>query len=120
MIPQIGIAEMIVLLLVALVVVGPKDLPKLTRKLGQGVGQLRLMASQFTRAFEDMGAEAELAELRAELISLKEEGKLDKDLEEEFGDIRDILDDKPNPKAALQSDEPTDNAGDTADKVEKS
>jgi len=79
MIPQIGFAEMIILVLLAVIVVGPKDLPKVTRTLGAALGKIRMMASEFTRAFEDMGAETEMAELRAEIEALKAEGSLTED-----------------------------------------
>jgi Sec-independent protein translocase protein TatA len=45
MIPQIGFAEMIVLALLAIIVVGPKDLPKLMRTLGAGMAKIRMMAN---------------------------------------------------------------------------
>jgi len=62
---------MILVLVVALVVVGPKDLPKLMRKMGQWTAKARNMADQFRRSFDDMARQSELDELRKELEDLK-------------------------------------------------
>jgi len=62
---------MILVLVVALVVVGPKDLPKLMRKMGQWTAKARNMADQFRRSFDDMARQSELDELRKELEELK-------------------------------------------------
>jgi sec-independent protein translocase protein TatB len=64
-------SEFLVILIVALVVVGPKDLPKMLRKLGQWAGKARAMADQFRRSFDDMARQSELDDLRAEVNKLK-------------------------------------------------
>jgi sec-independent protein translocase protein TatB len=64
-------SEFLVILIVALVVVGPKDLPKLLRTLGQWAGKARGMADQFRRSFDDMARQSELDELRKEVNKLK-------------------------------------------------
>lgn len=64
-------AHTLILLVVALVVVGPKDLPKLMRKLGQWMAKARGMADQFRRSFDDMARQSELDELRRELDELR-------------------------------------------------
>ena len=68
-----GWSHLIILMVVALVVVGPKDLPKLMRTAGQWAGRARSMADQFRRSFEDMARQSELDELRAEVNRLKTE-----------------------------------------------
>jgi sec-independent protein translocase protein TatB len=68
---DIAWSELFVILIVALVVVGPKDLPKLMRKVGQWTGRARSMADQFRRSFDDMARQAELDELRAEVNKMK-------------------------------------------------
>ena len=55
--------EMAVVALVALVVIGPKDLPKALRVLGYWVGKARGVARQFRAGFDEMVREAELAEM---------------------------------------------------------
>ena len=64
-------SEFLVILIVALVVVGPKDLPKMLRTLGQWAGKARAMADQFKRSFDDMARQSELDELRSEVNKLK-------------------------------------------------
>ena len=71
MIPQLGFGETLVILLLAIVVVGPKDLPILMRKLGGFMAKIRAMGNEFKQAFEDMGAEEEIASLRKEIEDLK-------------------------------------------------
>ncbi len=55
--------EFLILAAVALVVIGPKDLPKLMRTLGYWVGRARGMARHFTAGIETMMREAELEEM---------------------------------------------------------
>jgi sec-independent protein translocase protein TatB len=64
-------SELLVIIVVALVVVGPKDLPRLMRTAGQWAGRARAMADQFRRSFDDMARQAELDELRAEVTKLQ-------------------------------------------------
>jgi len=71
MFPDLSWSHMILVLVVALVVVGPKDLPKLMRKMGQWTAKARAMADQFRRSFDDMARQSELDELRKELEELK-------------------------------------------------
>jgi sec-independent protein translocase protein TatB len=68
---DIAWSELFVILVVALVVVGPKDLPKLMRKVGQWTGRARSMADQFRRSFDDMARQAELDELRSQVTKMK-------------------------------------------------
>jgi len=60
-----------IMLVVALVVVGPKDLPRLMNMAGKWAGKARAMATEFRRSFDEMARESELAELRKEIEDLK-------------------------------------------------
>ncbi len=64
-------SHILILLIVALVVVGPKDLPRLMRILGRWVGRARAMADQFRKSFDEMARASELDELRAEIDALR-------------------------------------------------
>ena len=64
---DIGWSEMALILLVALIVIGPKDLPRVARTVGQWVGKGRAMAREFQRALEDMAREAELDKVKSEI-----------------------------------------------------
>jgi len=70
---DIAWSELFVILIVALVVVGPKDLPKLMRTAGQWAGRARTMADQFRRSFDDMARQTELDELRNQVNNLRAE-----------------------------------------------
>lgn len=71
MLPGIGFSELLVIGLAALIIVGPKDLPLMMRRLGQFVGKGRAMAREFQSAFEDIARQSELEELRKEIEDLK-------------------------------------------------
>ena len=69
--PGIGGFEILVIGIVALLVVGPKDLPLLMRRVGQFVGKARAMANEFRASFDDLARESELEELRKEVKALR-------------------------------------------------
>jgi len=71
MLPDIGAAELMVIAVVALIVVGPKDLPVLLRRLGQFMAKLRGMASEFRASFDEMARQSELEELRKEVAAMR-------------------------------------------------
>ena len=64
---DIGWPELLVLAIVAVIVVGPKDLPRLMATLGRYLGRIRAMAAEFQRSFEDIARQAELEELKREI-----------------------------------------------------
>ena len=71
MLPEIGAAEFLVIAIAALIVVGPKDLPVLMRKLGQFMARMRSMASEFRASFDEMARQSELDELRKEVEAMR-------------------------------------------------
>ena len=73
---DIGWSELLVVLVVALVVVGPKDLPRLMRTLGRWVRKARAMADDFRASFDEMARESELDELRSEIEALRNQRPL--------------------------------------------
>lgn len=76
MLPQFGLTEFLLIATVALIVVGPKDLPLMMRKLGQFVAKGKAMAREFQSAFDDIAKQAELDELRKEIEDLRRENTL--------------------------------------------
>ncbi len=72
MLPSLGFSEMVLLGIIALVVVGPKDLPLLLRKLGQWTAKLRGMAQEFRTGFDELARQAELDELKREVEALRQ------------------------------------------------
>jgi len=69
--PGIGGTELLVIGLVALLVVGPKDLPVLMRKLGKLMARARGMANEFRASFDEMARQSELDDLRKEVEALR-------------------------------------------------
>ena len=77
--------KLLILLGVALVVVGPKDLPKFMHMMGRWAGKARAMANEFKRSFDEMARQSELDELRKEVEALKARNPL-ADIEKSLGD----------------------------------
>jgi sec-independent protein translocase protein TatB len=67
--------KLLILAIVALIVVGPKDLPVLLRTVGKYLGVVRRHAAEFRAQFDEAMREAELAELRKEFESVGREMK---------------------------------------------
>ncbi|WGI23422.1 Sec-independent protein translocase protein TatB [Amylibacter sp. IMCC11727] len=64
---NIGMPEMAVIGVVALIVVGPKDLPQMFRKVGQFVGKARGMARDFQRAMEQAADDSGVGDVAADV-----------------------------------------------------
>lgn len=71
MLPEIGASELLVIAIVALIVVGPKDLPVLLRRFGQFMAKMRGMAAEFRASFDEMARQSELDELRKEVEAMR-------------------------------------------------
>lgn len=71
MLPEIGATELLVIAAVALIVVGPKDLPLLMRRIGQFMARIRGMAAEFRASFDDMARQSELDDLRREVEAMR-------------------------------------------------
>ena len=66
-----GAFEMLVLGALALIIVGPKDLPMLMRKVGQFTAKMRGLAAEFRASFDEMARQSELDDLRKEVEALR-------------------------------------------------
>ena len=71
MFPEGRILEFVIVGAVALMVVGPKDLPILMRRVGQFVARMRAMAAEFRASFDEMARQSELDELRREVEAMR-------------------------------------------------
>ncbi|TPG13127.1 Sec-independent protein translocase protein TatB [Sphingomonas oligophenolica] len=69
---DIAPTELLLVAFVALVVIGPKDLPKAMRLVGYWVGKARGVARQFRSGFDSMVREAELEEMEKKWASENE------------------------------------------------
>ncbi|MBI4273134.1 MAG: twin-arginine translocase subunit TatB [Rhizobiales bacterium] len=61
---DIGWGELVIIGIVALIAIGPKELPTVLRTLGQWMGKVRRMASDFQGQFQEAMREAEVADLK--------------------------------------------------------
>lgn len=103
---DIGGLELLVIAVVLIVVVGPKDLPKMLRTFGRVSSQMRRMAGDFRRQFDEALKEAELEELRQ---TAKDVRDLDprNDLRKAMNPIRAVGDEiRSSIKAAAEAPEP--------------
>ncbi len=61
---DIGWSELVVIAVVALIAIGPKELPGVLRMIGQWMGKARRMASEFQGQFNEAMREAEMADIK--------------------------------------------------------
>jgi sec-independent protein translocase protein TatB len=71
MLPGLGFQEILLLGVIALLVVGPKDLPVMLRELGKITRKLQGMAAEFRQGFDELARQAELDELRKEVDAMR-------------------------------------------------
>lgn len=69
---DIGWSELLVIAVVMIVVVGPKDLPKMLRAFGKATGKLRATANEFRTHFDEALREAELDEVKKTIDGVKQ------------------------------------------------
>ena len=103
----LGWGEMVVIGIVALIAIGPKELPTVLRTLGQWMGKVRRMANEFQGQFQEALREAEFADLKkhaddisssvSEFSNLDPLADVQKDVEREFAET---------PAAEIKSAEP--------------
>ncbi|MGD9837279.1 MAG: Sec-independent protein translocase protein TatB [Afipia sp.] len=61
---DIGWSELVVIGVVALIAIGPKELPGVLRMVGQWIGKARRMAAEFQGQFNEAMREAEMADIK--------------------------------------------------------
>jgi sec-independent protein translocase protein TatB len=69
---DIGWSEFVVIAIVALIAIGPKELPGVLRMVGQWMGKARKMAAEFQGQFQEAMREAEMADLKKSFDEVKE------------------------------------------------
>ena len=99
---DIGWSELVVIAVVALIAIGPKELPGVLRMVGQWMGKARKMAGEFQGQFQEAMREAEMADLKKSFDEVKDiatgvaPGNLMTSLQKDVGDALQIGDiDKP-------------------------
>jgi sec-independent protein translocase protein TatB len=66
-------SKLLILFIVALIVIGPKDLPALLRTIGKYVGIIKRQAAEFRAQFDEAMRESELAQLKKDVESIQQE-----------------------------------------------
>ena len=114
---DIGWSELVVIAVVALIAIGPKELPGVLRMVGQWMSKARKMAAEFQGQFQEAMREAEMADLKKTFDEVKEAatgftgGNVMTSLQKDVGDALRIDDiDKPGVSA---TDTPAISATDT-------
>jgi sec-independent protein translocase protein TatB len=114
---DIGWSELVLIAVVALIAIGPKELPGVLRMVGQWMGKARKMAAEFQGQFQEAMREAEMADLKKSFDEVKEaaagftSGNIMTSLEKDVGSALRIDDiDKP---AISQTETPAVAATDT-------
>ena len=72
---DIGWSELVVIAVVALIAIGPKELPAVLRTVGQYMGKIRRMASEFQGQFQEAMREAEMADLKKHVDEMSDAAK---------------------------------------------
>ena len=67
---DLGWGKIIIIAVIALVVIGPKELPAVLRTVGQWMGKIRRMAAEFQGQFQEAMREAEMADLKKSIDSI--------------------------------------------------
>jgi sec-independent protein translocase protein TatB len=118
---DIGWGELLVIGVVALVAIGPKELPTVLRTLGQWMAKLRRMAAEFQGQFQEAMREAEMGDLKKQVDEMAAQAQsyanfdpvsdVRKDLEKTQQEIESAMADKPSadtssPHAGAQAPSP--------------
>jgi sec-independent protein translocase protein TatB len=94
---DIGWGKIVIIAVIALIVIGPKELPAVLRMVGQWMGKIRRMAAEFQGQFQEAMREAEMADLKKSVDAITEAtrdlttgfdsiGSVRKDIESAFED----------------------------------
>ncbi len=78
----LGMPELILIFVVALLLFGPRKMPQIGRSIGRAMGEFRRASNEFKRTIEDEVAADELRDVEKDLKGLKEVGKELRDLKQ--------------------------------------
>ena len=111
---DIGWQEIIILMLIALIVVGPKDLPRVVKTAGQWMGKARGYARDFQRTIEEAADATEIDAVKKEIDEANRElSTARRDVAEGAGDVNKMFSDDVSPSSKTAAAKP--NGGTTPD-----
>ena len=90
--PDIGWMELLIIGVVALIVVGPEDLPQMFKKFGQVVGRVRGMAKEFTNAMNEAADNTGMTEMTKDLRNAAKYTNPTAMANDMMGDVMDDID----------------------------
>ena len=123
---DIGWSELLLIGVVALIVIGPKELPGALRTLGQWMAKIRRMASEFQGQFQEAMREAEIDQLKKDMDEMAAKAKdyshfdpiedVRRDIEKSVGELPSLDPSAPGSTSTASATEasPTVGAGETA------
>ncbi len=90
---DIGWSELLIIGIVTLLFVGPKDLPVFLRTLGRYIGAIKKQAGEFRAQFDEALRETELDQLRKDVVGMKNEVEksvrdVGRQVEDDFSEVR--------------------------------
>src|SRR5436189_3480733 len=116
---DIGWSELVVIAVVALIAIGPKELPGVLRMVGQWMGKARKMAAEFQGQFQEAMREAEMADLKKSFDEVKDIATgnnvmtaLQKDVNEALAIDKPVDAQVPDAQVASAIDQPATSPGD--------
>jgi sec-independent protein translocase protein TatB len=108
---DIDAGKLLILGVIALVVLGPKELPRVMRQVGSAIGKMRSMAAEFQAQFMDAMKQSELEEMKKDMQKMADQAKVDINYDpvsETDRQIRQAIDGKPAEHPNLPTPTPTD------------
>jgi len=103
---DIGWSELVVIAVVALIAIGPKELPAVLRTVGQYMGKIRRMANEFQDQFREAMREAEMADIKKqvdEMTAAAQDITRYNPLDDVHKELNSALSDKPAEADSVQS-----------------
>ena len=115
---DLGWAELLVIGIVALIVVGPKDLPGMFRALGRFTGKIRRMAREFQRAMDDAADQAGVKDVAGDLKNMTNPSRMGMDkIKEAAKSFEDYDPSKPSKSSETKESTLSEERADAAKKI---
>lgn len=115
---DIGWTEILIIAVVAIIIVGPKDLPRMLRSLGRYAGQLKRTAGEFRSQFDEAVRESELDELRNTLKDASDMNPVNQIKDSVTESMKPLKDTAEDIKGSIEKPDETASKGETGETVD--